>query len=153
MTKRSVTSAEFSLTRHLKAPPARVWQAYADAGRKRRWFADSGPSKTYEYTLDFREGGAEHWHGAFGDMPDIHMNAQYLDIVPEERIIIAYHMRINGERISASLQTTELRPEAGGTRIKLTEYGAYLDGHDTPEQRQLGTEMLLDELTREVEAG
>jgi len=40
----------------------------------------------------------------------------------------------------------EFRPEDGGTRLVLTEQGAYLDGHDTPTQREQGTRDLLDGL-------
>jgi hypothetical protein len=40
----------------------------------------------------------------------------------------------------------ELRPEGAGTRLVLTEQGAYLDGHDTSAQRQHGTGELLDAL-------
>ena len=49
-------------------------------------------------------------------------------------------------RISVSLATIELTPTSEGTKLVLTEAGAFLDGHDTPEQREGGTGSLLDAL-------
>jgi hypothetical protein len=37
-----------------------------------------------------------------------------------------------------------------GTRLIFTEQGAYLDGHDTPAQREQGTGALLDTLGAEL---
>ena len=38
-----------------------------------------------------------------------------------------------------------------GTRMVYTEQGAFLDGHDTPAQREHGTRELLDNLAAELE--
>lgn len=43
-----------------------------------------------------------------------------------------------------------MAPHASGTRLVLTEQGAYLDGHDTPESREQGTGALLDALAEEL---
>jgi len=42
--------------------------------------------------------------------------------------------------------TIELVAEAGGTRLVMTEQGAFLDGHDTSATREHGTGELLDAL-------
>ena len=55
-------------------------------------------------------------------------------------------MHMDQTLISVSVATVELRPEGAGTRLVLTEQGAYLDGHDTPAQRQHGSGALLDAL-------
>jgi hypothetical protein len=55
-------------------------------------------------------------------------------------------MHMDGKRISVSLATVELRAEGGGTRLKLTEQGAFLDGRDEPHTREGGTGSLLDKL-------
>jgi len=49
-------------------------------------------------------------------------------------------------RISVSVTTVEFKPEDGGTKLIYTEQGVFLDGHDTPEQREHGTNILLDKL-------
>jgi len=42
--------------------------------------------------------------------------------------------------------TFEIEAHAEGTRLTLTEYGVYLDGHDTPEQREHGTNAMIGAL-------
>jgi uncharacterized protein YndB with AHSA1/START domain len=79
------------------------------------------------------------------------LEAVYQDIVPGERIVYSYDMKMNDERISVSLATVQLEAAEGGTRLTFTEQGAYLDGLDTPEQREHGTGELLDALGRSVE--
>jgi hypothetical protein len=56
-------------------------------------------------------------------------------------------MTMNGQRISVSVATIQLRPGAGGgTDLVLTEQGVYLDGLDQPKFRAEGTEELLTQL-------
>jgi hypothetical protein len=55
-------------------------------------------------------------------------------------------MRMDGRRISVSLATVEIAPTPGGTRLVMTEQGAFLDGLDKNEQRREGTEQFLDNL-------
>jgi hypothetical protein len=59
-------------------------------------------------------------------------------------------MHLDDQRISVSLGTLELEPDGDGTRLTYTEQGAYLDGLDTPDQREQGTGGLLDALGEEL---
>jgi uncharacterized protein YndB with AHSA1/START domain len=77
-------------------------------------------------------------------------DAHYQDIVTNERIIYTYVMYIDETRISISLATIEFKPAKAGTRLILTEQGAYLDGYDTPGLREQGTRDLLDALDAEL---
>jgi uncharacterized protein YndB with AHSA1/START domain len=150
MTERSVTHATFAIERTYDAPPARVFQAWADPAVKGRWFGgdeDGGG----EYELDFRVGGRELNRGGPSGGPVYTYEARYDEIVPDERIVYTYDMDLDESRISVSLATVELEPEGGGTRLVLTEHGAFLDGHDTPEQREQGTGSLLDALGAELQ--
>jgi hypothetical protein len=40
----------------------------------------------------------------------------------------------------------QLKPEGGGTRLMVTEQGAFLDGYDDAGSREQGTGFLLDAL-------
>ena len=148
MKKRSVTHHTFCIERVYDASQARVFAAVAQAGPKRRWFVgDDEGWTTHEYQLDFRVGGRELWRGAAPKGgPRISYDAHYQDIVPEERIVLAYDMHMNDERISVSLMTVELAAEGKGTKLKLTEQDAFLDGHDLPAAREQGTRDLLEKL-------
>jgi hypothetical protein len=58
----------------------------------------------------------------------------------------SYAMELDGTRISVSLATISLTPDAAGTRLSLTEQGVYLDGYDDAGSREHGTGLLLDQL-------
>ena len=80
--------------------------------------------------------------------------ARYQNIVPDRRIIFTYDMQMDDAPISVSVATVELKPERGGPRLVYTEQGAFLDGLDTPEQREQGTAEMLDALGKALtEAG
>jgi hypothetical protein len=55
-------------------------------------------------------------------------------------------MHMDTARISVSVATVEFLAKDAGTRLILTEQGVFLDGGDTPEQREHGTIELLDKL-------
>jgi uncharacterized protein YndB with AHSA1/START domain len=60
-------------------------------------------------------------------------------------------MRRNETRISVSLAAVDFKPEGAGTRLVLTEHGAFLDGQDKPEYSEQGTGQLLEALAAELE--
>jgi uncharacterized protein YndB with AHSA1/START domain len=55
-------------------------------------------------------------------------------------------MNLEKTRISVSVVTVEIQSANGGTRLIFTEQGVFLDGHDSPVQREEGTNLLLDKL-------
>jgi uncharacterized protein YndB with AHSA1/START domain len=150
MTERSVTHATFVIERTYDASPARVFSAFADPAAKARWFAGPGDWESGKYELDFRVGGREHAAGGPPGGPVFTFEARYQDIVPDERIVTTYDMHLDEKRISVSLMTVEFKPEGAGTKLILTEQGAFLDGYDDPAQRERGTRDLLDALEAEL---
>ena len=151
MTKRSVTHATFVIERSYPHSPSRVFQAFADTEAKRRWFAEGEGWEIESFDADFRVGGQENSRFRFNGGPVIGNDTVYQDIVPNERIIIAYSMAIGGDRISSSLATMEFAPDGNGTLLKFTEQGAFLDGHDDVPSREAGTRELLEALARELD--
>lgn len=150
MSERSVTHATFTIERTYDAPPERVFAAWADPEAKARWFADSEGWGAERYDLDFQVGGSEHYRGGPEGGPTYTYEARYQDIVTNERFVYAYDMYSDAARISVSLGTVELKPAGDGTRLIYTEQGAFLDGLDSPEQREGGTGSLLDALEAEL---
>ncbi|MFP2924497.1 SRPBCC family protein [Pyxidicoccus sp. 3LG] len=146
MKQRSVTHATFTIERTYPASPARVFKAFADKEAKARWFGGSSDWTQTRWDMDFRAGGREINSGKPKQGPSYTMEAHYWDIIPNERIVYTYDMHMDDTRISVSLTTVELRPEGTGTRLVLIEQGAFLDGHDTPAQREAGTRELMDAL-------
>ena len=148
MTERSALHDTFRIDRHFDAAPTRVFRAFADKDAKAKWFA--GPADTKREEFDFREGGRETMESVLGDGTSFAFAATYTDIVPGERIVYVYEMRSNGTKISASLATLEFKPTTGGTRLTLTEQGAFLDGYDDAGSRERGTSELLDRVGKSL---
>ena len=143
--KHSVQHATYVIERTYDASPARVFGAFASLEAKAQWFGDP-QSPSSDFDLDFRVGGREFNRGGPPGGPTYTFEALYHDIVPNERIVTTYKMEMDGTPISASVATLELTPDGKGTRLTLTEQGAFLDGHDKPEMREHGTRELLDSL-------
>jgi len=144
---RSTTHSTFVIERNLPQSPERVFHAFADRGAKYAWFVLPEELVKGEYEFDFRVGGHELMAGGPPDGPVFTYRATFHDIVPNERIVTSYEMDMGDVRISVSVATVELTAEGGGTRLVFTEQGAFLDGHDTVEAREHGTNALLDSLT------
>jgi uncharacterized protein YndB with AHSA1/START domain len=153
MTKQKIDHASFTVTRDFKAEPARIYRAHLDKAAKQRWFTAGEGFETFKYEIDARVGGHEVWRGAYQGGPKITNDTHYLDLVENERIILAYEMTIGGNRISASLLTIVIEPKGSGSRLTLTEQGVYLaDGDAGVTGRETGTRELLEALAKEVDA-
>ena len=151
MKQRTVTHASFAISRHFKQSPGRVFAAFATETGKQAWFHGPDDWARDVHKMDFRVGGIETSVGGppGGWVSSFH--CIYQDIVPDERIVYSYDMTLDGDRISVSLATIELKPEGqGGTHLVFTEQGAYLDGWDKPDGREQGTRDLLDNLGRHL---
>ena len=146
---RSVTHATFVIERTYAASPARVFIAFADPTIKARWFGNDDASSSH-HELDFRLGGREISRGSLPDGHSYVYEACFRDIVQNQRIVTTYEMYLDDARISVSVATVELEPEGSATRMVFTEQGAYLDGLDTPAQREHGTRELLEALGAEL---
>lgn len=144
MTERSIAHGSFTLEREYPHPPARIFAAWADPEQKRKWFG-APEAGNPEHVFEFKVGGREYSSGAHNGQTYT-FDVRYQDIIPDNRIVYTYEMTLNGERISVSLATIELFPTANGTRMKVVEDGAFLDGLDTVKQREDGTRFLLDQL-------
>lgn len=146
MTQRSVTHAMFAIERTYPATPARVFKAFADPAAKAAWFG--GPKEWFqgEKSMDFRVGGREVNVGGPHGGTVHRFDCLYYDIIENERIIYAYEMHLDDVRISVSIATIELKPQGAGTKLVMTEQGAFLDGFDGAAGREEGTRQLLDNL-------
>jgi uncharacterized protein YndB with AHSA1/START domain len=146
MTERNVTHGVFTLERDYPAKPARVWAAFTDFDAKALWFAGGQDWAAFERTMDVRVGGRERARGQWKSGMVTTFDAIYHDVVPGERLVYSYDMHLDDRHISVSLATIEIRPSAKGTRLVVTEQGAFLDGYDDAGARERGTSDLLDRL-------
>jgi uncharacterized protein YndB with AHSA1/START domain len=153
MTDRSVTHATFVLEHAYPVPPARVFDAWADPAVKTRWFTGAFDPAATPMTMDFRVGGTEQTVSRTDGGPVIVYEGLFRDIVPGERIVVANWIDVDGQRISVSQFTAEFRAEGNGSRLVVTEQGAYLDGHDSPDSRAIGIRAQLQALDAALQTG
>ena len=155
MEERTVTHNTFVIERNYPATPERVFDAFADPAKKRRWFIEGDSHDVEEFEMDFRAGGVEHARYRFKEgtaLPGIELTSEsrYQDIVANRRIVIANSMGLSGKCMSASLATVELLPEGKGTRLLFTHQGAYFEGADGPQMREAGWQKLFERLAKEL---
>ncbi|HSQ64069.1 MAG TPA: SRPBCC family protein [Polyangiaceae bacterium] len=144
----------FTIERTVAASPDRVFEALANPEMKAKWFAGPPSWKLVERTQDFRVGGHERVSGKFESGMTSVFDADYHDIVPNERVVYVYEMTVNGRKISTSLATFEIQKVGAKTKIVLTEQGAYYEDPDMAKyapqgqaaSRREGTEGLMDRI-------
>jgi len=156
-TEQSAKFAIFTIERTLKAPPKRVFAAWSTLEAKRKWFAGpAGESVEEIREFDFREGGSERLRGRWNSGRISDFRSTYWEIIPDRRIVYVYEMIMNDRiRMSVSLATIEFAPSGTGTRMTVTEQGAFLepfdlDGDD-PGSREHGMNWLMDKLAAFVD--
>jgi len=148
MTARTSAHATFRIERQFKAPVKTVYKAFSDRDAKRKWFFGPEGWESGGHEMDFRVGGHETESGGPPGGPMHYYNAVFQNIVPDERIIYSYDMRLDDRPISVSLATLEFRKNGTGTTLVLTEQGVFLDGFDDAGGREHGTRELLDQLEK-----
>lgn len=146
MTDRNVVHATFCIERTYPVPPARTFAAWATAEAKAQWFAGPEGFDCYERSMDFRSGGAERLWGRHPGGKVSDFQARYFEVIADARIIYGYEMYVDGRKISVSLATIEFKSAGQGTRLVMTEQGAFLDGYDDAGSREEGTRWLLERL-------
>ena len=155
MKERSVIHSTFVIERSYPTTPQRVFGAFSEPAKKRRWFAEGEESEIEEFEMDFRVGGRERTRYRFkagSPFPGTALinDTNYQDIVPDCRIVIAYTMTLGDKRISSSLATFEFLQAENGTDLIFTEQAAFFEGADGPKIREEGWRLLLEQLATEL---
>jgi uncharacterized protein YndB with AHSA1/START domain len=155
MEEQSVIHSTVVIERSYPKPSERVFSAFADAAKKRRWFAVGESHEVEEFEMDFRVGGTERLRYRFKQGTPFQGVAvtneeSYQDIVPNRRVVTASTMTLGEQRISASLVTFEFLPTDKGTDLICTHQGAFFEGADGPQIREAGWRQLLEQLATEL---
>jgi uncharacterized protein YndB with AHSA1/START domain len=120
MEEQSVIHSTFVIERSYPATPERVFAAFGDPAKKRRWFVEGDHHDVEHYEMDFRVGGKERARFRFKEGTPLKgiactNDTVYQNIVPNRRVVFASKMSLGEKCISASLATIELLPSEAGT--------------------------------------
>lgn len=149
----AVTFGSFTISRLMKASPARVFAAWATPEGKQAWFtAPSSEWQQVERRFDFRVGGNDVLTGKWKSGVVTHFSSTYRDIIPGQRIVFVYDMLVDGKKISVSMVTIEFRAEGEGTRMVMNEQDVFLDGYADHGAREHGTTAQIDLLEKTLES-
>ena len=150
MKERSVTHSTFVIERTYPTTSQRVFAAFSEPAKKRRWFAEGEGFEMEEFQMDFRAGGRERVRFRSKDGHVFTNETIYQDILPDRHIVIAYTMSMGDRRFSSSQATIEFLPQGKETELIFTEQGAFFEGADGPQMREQGWRQLLEQLAGEL---
>jgi len=141
----------FVVERTYPVSPKRVFEALTDAALKRRWFAEGLGHDVEHFETEGVRGGKERLRYRLNEKTPfpgmvIEHEGRILDVLPDERIVTAAVMAFQGKCISAALVTIELTPAEDGTTLLCTHHGAFFEGADGPQMREMGWQKLFDRL-------
>ena len=156
MPEPAVIHSTFVVERNYSQSPDRVFAAFAQPARKRRWYAE-GDHEIQEYEMEFRVGGSERLHYRFKEGhpiagSEINNDSTYQDIVPEQRIVFTQRMALNGKPISITLVTFEFLASGTGTNLVLTNQGTFVDWPEGAQMIEHGWRGLLEILGKTLAA-
>ena len=151
MAQSSVVHSTFVIERSYPRAPGRVFDAFSDPAKKRRWYGEGEESELELFEMDFRVGGIERTRRRSREGLAFTNDTVYRDIVPNQRIVLAYNMSVGEKRISSSLATMEFLATQMGTSLIFTEQAAFFEGADGPKIREEGWRALFERLARDLE--
>lgn len=142
----SVDHHDFTISRTYPHSPAQVFDAWADPDKKALWFGGGPEFTDREDRHDFRVGGKDH-NSATHENGVVHtFDAEYTNIIANERIVYTYSMTLDGKPLSTSVTAVTFEAVEGGTLMTFVEHGVHLDGIDDGAMREAGTRGLIDGL-------
>ena len=134
-----------TIKRRLKAPPDKVFQAWTDPDKLRRWF---GPQDVtvVQAEADPRTGGRYRIVARSPDGEDHDVSGVYREVVPNQRLVFTWAWRSTPER--ESLVTVDIRPDGDGSMLTLTHEQFF----DEParDRHQHGWTLTLDKLEHAI---
>jgi uncharacterized protein YndB with AHSA1/START domain len=121
MTTATLDDLSLTVTRHLAAPPERVWRAWLDPATLMRVFANGKGFHLDAAETDPRDGGGYRLSMNFGGTALPPHTGEYLDLRPFSRMVFTW--RSQSSTLEGSAVTVDLAPDGDGTMVTLTHRG------------------------------
>ena len=136
-----ITKPSLTLKRHLKATPAKVFAAWTDPEKVKRWMGP-GDVTVLSVETDPRAGGRYRWvmRAPNGEVHDV--SGVYREFVPNEKLVFTWGWISTPER--ESLVTVSIKPDGDGSLLTLT-HEQFFDA-DARDRHQQGWGSALDKM-------
>jgi uncharacterized protein YndB with AHSA1/START domain len=125
MPTQTATKPSLTLKRRLKAPPDKVFAAWTDPEKIKRWFGPGAVECTHA-EFDLRVGGRYMISATSPDGEKHQVGGILREIVPEKRLVYTWAWHSMPER--ESLVTVEFKPDGDGTLLTLTHEKFFDEG-------------------------
>ena len=145
MDVRAPVKPSLIVKRRLKAPPAKVFAAWTDPEKVKRWMGP-GVATPVLAENDARVGGRYRWvtKSPNGELHDV--GGTYREVVANEKLVFTWAWKSTPER--ESVVTVLLKPDGDGTLLTLT-HEQFFD-EETRDRHQGGWTGALDKLEKFV---
>ena len=144
-TKAGHDQPSLTIKRRFKAPPARVFSAWTDPEKIKRWFGPGAVRCTHA-EFDLRVGGKYMIAAASPDGEKHEVGGTLREIVPDAKLVYTWAWFSTPER--ESLVTVLFKPDGDGTLLTLT-HERFFDG-DARDRHQNGWNGALDKLEKYI---
>jgi uncharacterized protein YndB with AHSA1/START domain len=136
-----ISKPSLTLKRHLKATPDKVFAAWTDPEKVKRWMGP-GDVTVQSVETDPRTGGRYRWvmRAPNGDVHDV--SGVYREFVPNEKLVFTWAWISTPER--ESLVTVSIKPDGDGSLLTLT-HEQFFDA-DARDRHQQGWGSALDKM-------
>jgi len=137
--------------RTLDVPVARVYAAFADAKERASWGAPSDTAVFIYDETNFTVGGRDLARCGAKDDPRFHVEARYVDIVGEQRVVWTEAIHEADTLLAVNITTLELMPDGERTRLKVTVQVTSFVGAGMIESTEAGHKGSLANMARYLE--
>lgn len=163
MDKLQITHGTFTIEKRYPHLPEKVFDAFRDPAKKRRWMGGEGDPHSaarkhhgadfeiLSFEMNFKVDEFERWTFRVPGGELMRNDTRYHSIVPNHSIVFVYTMDRGDHRMSSSQNTVEFIPDGKGTKLIFTEQGVYFDGPEAARGRERGTVDVLDKLGEELD--
>jgi uncharacterized protein YndB with AHSA1/START domain len=143
MSTQTATKPSLTLNRHLKASPAKVFAAWTDPEKVKRWMGP-GEITASAAECDVRSGGRYRWVMRKPTGEELEVGGVYREIVPNEKLVFTWAWKSTPER--ESLVTVLFKPDGDGTLLTLT-HEQFIDD-EARDAHQGGWNSALDKMEK-----
>jgi uncharacterized protein YndB with AHSA1/START domain len=143
MSVQTAVKPSLTLKRRFKAPPAKVFAAWIDPEKVKRWMGP-GEVKAVSAESDIRAGGRYRWVMRAPSGEEFDVSGVYHEIVPNEKLVFTWAWKSTPEK--ESLVTVVLKPDGDGTLLTLTH--EQFDDADARDRHQGGWNGALDKMEK-----